>query len=63
MDEAKPFPPGEGPYNPHVSDGAACAHLTVFWTTQSYFGRTRGWWECADCRTEFVPKPKPKKEQ
>lgn len=35
---------------------ACCAHLTVYWTTQNNNrGLTRGWWQCGDCWTRFVP--------
>ena len=39
-----------------MQDGTACAHLKVYWTTQvAEGGATRGWWECATCRTHFLP--------
>lgn len=37
-------------------EGPCCAHLLVRWTTEDLpNGYTRGWWECRDCHTKFVP--------
>ena len=37
------------------STQAACSHLTVKYTTEEIGGLTRGWWECKDCKTKFIP--------
>ena len=35
---------------------ACCSHLTVKYTTETIRGGlTRGWWECQDCQTKFIP--------
>jgi hypothetical protein len=39
-----------------MTDSASCACLRVQWQTERLpDGLTRGWWECGDCRTEFIP--------
>ncbi len=39
-----------------ANNAACCAHLKVYWTTQTQDkGQTRGWWQCGDCWTRFVP--------
>ena len=32
-----------------------CAHLKVLWATEEVDGLTRGWWECSDCHSKFIP--------
>ncbi len=38
--------------------GPCCAHLTVKYVTEPVGnGAMRGWWECSDCHTKFIPEP------